>query len=298
MSPLDEASVPAPWHEGERAIQARLGVLGRMDKVGRRNIRGFMPDQHRIFFAQLPFLIIGSVDRHGWPWASLLAAPPGFATSPDDKTLHITARPVAGDPLADSLVSGTPLGILGIELPTRRRNRMNGHVGAVDATGFSVEVEQSFGNCPQYIQRREYVWAAPPAHPARAEPFTALDGAARQLIATADTAFVASASRADDPTTVQGIDVSHRGGRPGFIGFADDALIVPDYAGNRFFNTLGNLLVNPRAGLLFLDFARGDLLQVTGRTEIVWDGPEVQAFTGAERLWRFFPAHGRWLRGA
>jgi predicted pyridoxine 5'-phosphate oxidase superfamily flavin-nucleotide-binding protein len=298
MSPLDEASVPAPWHEGERAIQARLGVLERMDKVGRRNIRGFMPDQHRIFFAQLPFLIVGSVDRHGWPWASLLAAPPGFATSPDDKTLHIAAQPATGDPLAESLAPGAPLGILGIELPTRRRNRMNGHVAAVDAAGFSVEVEQSFGNCPQYIQRREYVWAAPPAHPATAEPFTVLDAPARQLIATADTAFVASASRADDPTTAQGIDVSHRGGRPGFIGLADDALVIPDYSGNRFFNTLGNLLVNPRAGLLFLDFARGDLLQITGRTEIVWDGPEVQAFKGAERLWRFHPAHGRWLRGA
>lgn len=298
MSPLDDASVSGPWHEGERAIQARLGVLERMDRVGRRNIRGFMPDQHRIFFAQLPFLIVGSVDHHGWPWASLLAGPPGFAKSPDDKTLHIAAQPVAGDPLADSLVSAAPLGILGIELPTRRRNRMNGHVDAVDAAGFSVAVEQSFGNCPQYIQRREYVWAAPPARPATAEPFTELDAAARQLITTADTAFVASASRADDPTTARGIDVSHRGGRPGFIGLADGALMIPDYAGNRFFNTLGNLLVNPRAGLLFLDFARGDLLQITGRTEIVWDGPEVQAFKGAERLWRFHPSHGRWLRGA
>ncbi len=298
MSPLDDASVSGPWHEGERAIQARLGVRERMDRVGPRNIRSFMPDQHRIFFAQLPFLVVGSVDRQGWPWASLLAGPPGFAKSPDDKTLHIATQPVTGDPLAESLVAGAPLGILGIELPTRRRNRMNGRIAELDAQGFTVAVEQSFGNCPQYIQRREYVWAAPPAHPASAEPFTALDPAARQLITTADTAFVASASRAEDPATPRGADVSHRGGRPGFIGIADDALVVPDYSGNRFFNTLGNLLVNPRAGLLFLDFERGDLLQITGRTEIVWDGPEVQAFKGAERLWRFYPSHGRWLRGA
>ena len=299
MSPLDDTPVSGPWHEGERAIQARLGMLERMDRIGRRNIRGFMPDQHRAFFAQLPFLIVGSVDRQGWPWASILAAPPGFARSPDERTLHIAAQPVAGDPLAESLLPGAPLGILGIELPTRRRNRMNGHISTVDATGVSVAVEQSFGNCPQYIQRREYVWAAPPAHPASAEPFTALDAAARALIETADTAFVASASRADDPTTARGIDVSHRGGRPGFIGIAaDGTLVIPDYAGNRFFNTLGNLLVNPRAGLLFLDFAHGDLLQITGRTEIVWDGPEVQAVKGAERLWRFTPSHGRWLRGA
>jgi len=299
MSPLDDTPVSGPWHEGERAIQARLGMLERMDRIGRRNIRGVMPDQHRAFFAQLPFLIVGSVDRQGWPWASILAAPPGFARSPDERTLHIAAQPVAGDPLAESLLPGAPLGILGIELPTRRRNRMNGHISTVDATGVSVAVEQSFGNCPQYIQRREYVWAAPPAHPASAEPFTALDAAARALIETADTAFVASASRADDPTSARGIDVSHRGGRPGFIGVAaDGTLVIPDYAGNRFFNTLGNLLVNPRAGLLFLDFAHGDLLQITGGTEIVWDGPEVQAVKGAERLWRFTPSHGRWLRGA
>ena len=299
MSPLDDTPVSGPWHEGERAIQARLGMLERMDRIGRRNIRGVMPDQHRAFFAQLPFLIVGSVDRQGWPWASVLAAPPGFARSPDERTLHIAAQPVAGDPLAESLLPGAPLGILGIELPTRRRNRMNGHISTVDATGVSVAVEQSFGNCPQYIQRREYVWAAPPAHPASAEPFTALDASARALIETADTAFVASASRADDPTSARGIDVSHRGGRPGFIGVAaDGTLVIPDYAGNRFFNTLGNLLVNPRAGLLFLDFAHGDLLQITGGTEIVWDGPEVQAVKGAERLWRFTPSHGRWLRGA
>jgi predicted pyridoxine 5'-phosphate oxidase superfamily flavin-nucleotide-binding protein len=270
-----------------------------MAHIGPRNIRGFMPDQHRRFFAQLPFLIVGSVDRQGWPWASLLAAPPGFATSPDPKMLHVAARPVAGDPLAEALAPDAPLGILGIELPTRRRNRMNGRITAVDAHGFSVAVEQSFGNCPQYIQRREYVWAAPPAHPPAVEPFSVLDAAAQALIQAADTCFVASASRADDPTTARGIDVSHRGGRPGFVGLAGDgALVIPDYMGNRFFTTLGNLVVNPRAGLLFLDFARGDLLQITGRTEIVWDGPQVQAFKGAERLWRIRPAHGRWLRGA
>ena len=53
------------------------------------------------------------------------------------------------------------------------------------------------------------------------------------------------------------------------------------------FNTIGNLLANPRAGLVVPDFRRGDLLSLTGTTEIVWDGPEVEAFAGAERLIRF-----------
>lgn len=304
MSPFDTRPAPAapsPWHEGERALQARLGVRERMEKLGPRNIRRFMPDQHRTFFAQLPFLLVGSVDRNGAPWASLLAGPPGFAISPDPTTLHIAAQPTAGDPLADAIAPGASLGFLGIELPTRRRNRMNGRIAAIDASGFSVAVEQSFGNCNQYIQRREYVWTAPPARAPRAQPFRALDDQALALIRNADTVFVASASSPEPsatPDAAHSVDVSHRGGRPGFIGVdGDGALVVPDYAGNRFFNTLGNLQINPRAGLLVPDFERNDLLQVTGRTEIVWDGPAVQAVHGAERLWRIQPDHGRWLRG-
>jgi predicted pyridoxine 5'-phosphate oxidase superfamily flavin-nucleotide-binding protein len=292
------APLPSPWHEGERLIQQRVGTAERMARVGSRAIRDFMPDQHRDFFAQLPFLVIGSVDAEGLPWASLLSGPPGFARSPDPRRLVIKAQPIADDPLQAALRPGAKLGILGIELPTRRRNRMNGRVVGIGETGFTVAVEQSFGNCPQYIQRRDYTSLVPRSP--RVESFTALDDSARALIAGADTCFVASFARGDDDASARyGIDVSHRGGRPGFIGIdGDGALVVPDYAGNGFFNTLGNLMVNPRAGLLFADFASGDLLQLSGTTTIVWDGPDLAAFAGAERLWRLAPVQGRWLRGA
>lgn len=56
-------------------------------------------------------------------------------------------------------------------------------------------------------------------------------------------------------------------------------------------NTLGNLLTNPRAGLLFIDFASGDLLHLSGTTELVFGGPEIAAFQGAERLWRLHVEH-------
>ena len=291
---------PSPWHEGERAVQAIVGSAERLARVGSRAIRPVMPDQHRQFFAQLPFLVVGSVDADDRPWASILAGAPGFAHSPDPQSLVIAARPVPGDPLDGALTLGAKLGILGIELPTRRRNRMNGRVVAVGAADFTVAVDQSFGNCPQYIQRRDYA-PTPASAPrsVRVESFTALDAAARALIAASDTCFVASFARGEEDTSRDGVDVSHRGGRPGFIGIdADGALVVPDYAGNGFFNTLGNLMVNPRAGLLFVDFASGDLLQVSGTTTIVWDGPERAAFAGAERLWRLAPTQGRWLRGA
>jgi len=293
----ERSNEPSPWHEGERAAQMRAGVAERMAVIGRRNIRSFMPDQHRQFFTQLPFVLVGSVDAAGWPWASVLTGLPGFVRSPDPVVLELAAHPVPGDPLERALAEDKALAILGIELPTRRRNRANGRVVNVDAEGFSVVVDQSFGNCPQYIQRRAYV-ELHPIDAVHVEPFTGLAESAADLIRSSDTFFVATAA-SRTPDARHGVDISHRGGRPGFVGVkADGTLVVPDYLGNRYFQTIGNMLVNPRAGLLFIDFARGDLLQVTGTTELVWEGPEVAAFQGAERMWRLRPERGQWLHGA
>jgi hypothetical protein len=156
-------------------------------------------------------------------------------------------------------------------------------------------VRQSFGNCPKYIQARAWEWTdgAPPPDTAMHER-SALSEEAHRLIADADTFFIATAAAnasAADAARADGVDVSHRGGTSGFVrvGVAADGateLTVPDFVGNFMFNTLGNLVVNPRAGLLFVDFARGDLLGLTGSVAIVWDGPEVEAFAGAQRLLR------------
>jgi predicted pyridoxine 5'-phosphate oxidase superfamily flavin-nucleotide-binding protein len=283
----------SPWHDGERALHGRLGIAERMEATGHHVIRSFMPDQHRGFFQQLPFILAGSTDRQGRLWASMLTGAPGFVTSPTPDRLEIAAVPVAGDPLAEALVPGAPLGLLGIELPTRRRNRANGRVAAAAADGVALAVEQSFGNCPKYIVKRDYAALAPQT-PVRVEPVTGLDTETRRLIGAAATFFVASSPGADGLP-----DASHRGGKPGFVAVDDrGALSVPDYSGNLFFNTLGNMLINPRAGLLFPDFATGDLLQLTGATELDWDGPAVASVPGAQHLWRFHPTGGQWLRGA
>lgn len=128
----------------------------RMAQVGAKVIRDYMPDQHRLFFAQLPFLVVGAVDGRGDPWAGALEGEPGFALSPDPVTLRVAAMPDADDPLADGLGPDRPLGLLGIELHTRRRNRMNGRIAAWDGKRFDVAVAESFGNCPQYIQARDF----------------------------------------------------------------------------------------------------------------------------------------------
>ena len=286
-----------PWHEGERAVQRRLGFAEHAEARG-GSIRDFMPDQHRAFFAQLPFAVLGALDPVGHPWATILTGEPGFLSSPDPRTLHIDAYPQDGDPAASGILPGARIGLLGIELSTRRRNRMNGRVIDTDVSGFTVMVEQSFGNCPQYIQRRDYGRRRPPSFP-EAEPLALGDAWAMSLIAAADTAFVASSTPPGTAQSGGGVDVSHRGGRPGFIRAAEDgAFEIPDYRGNRYFNTLGNLLAYPRAGLLIVDFASGDVLQMTGAAEIVWDGPGLGAAPAAERLWRLKPVRMLRLRGA
>ncbi|WP_419712732.1 pyridoxamine 5'-phosphate oxidase family protein [Pseudomonas sp. NFX224] len=277
----------SPWHAGEIQLQAHIGVSERMEVLGRRVIRDHMPDQHRTFYEQLPFMLYGAVDADGNPWASVLEGDAGFVQSPEPQLLQFSSLPAADDPA--QLDGGAAIGLLGIELHTRRRNRINGHIGAMTANGFAVTVDQSYGNCPQYIQLRQFR-SVPLADPATrpAQHFNELDDAAKAMIAEADTFFVASYVDVDG---VRSVDVSHRGGQSGFVQVEGDRLTIPDFAGNLFFNTLGNLLVNPRAGLLFIDFNSGDLLHLSGRTEIILDGPQVEAFQGAERLWTFHVEH-------
>lgn len=281
---------PSPFHPGEVTIQASLGVAERLEQLGKRVIRDAMPDQYREFYAQLPFIVMGAVDGTGDPWATLLAGAPGFMTSPDPKTLAFAHGLDPSDPAGAGLYGGAAIGLLGIELHTRRRNRMNGRVAINGTGGFAVTVEHAFGNCPQYIQLRDWELVRDPADMSGLAPAEALDPAdprAQAMIAAADTFFVASYI---DDAQGRHVDASHRGGKAGFVRInPDGSLTIPDFAGNLHFNTLGNFLLNPKAGLVFPDFATGDLLQLTGDAEVVLESDEIAAFQGAERLWTFRP---------
>lgn len=279
----------SPFHDGERALQARVGARDDMERFGRRVIRPYMPRQHRDFYEQLPFIVVGSVDPGGRPWASLLFGQPGFVSSADETSLSINLDTNPHDPVAPGLVTGSAIGLLGIELPTRRRNRVNGRITNRTGHTLSVQVDQSFGNCPQYIQSRDHEWVSDHSMTAApAEHAEGLDARDRALISRSDTFFVASFHFDRDEEAASGVDVSHRGGRPGFVDVAGNTLTIPDFTGNNHFNTLGNFLVNPLAGLVFLDFETGDMLFLSGRVELIWDVDERLAqFDGAERAWRF-----------
>ncbi|TWO67816.1 flavin-nucleotide-binding protein [Caenimonas sedimenti] len=275
------------WHAGEVALQQRVGSAERLAAAGPRVLRDHMPDQHREFFAELPFVLAGTLDAQGQPWASVLAGRPGFAHSPEPHLLRVDAAPLRHDPLDGAIADGMAIGLLGIQHHTRRRNRMNGWVRDSGPGGFTVEVGQSFGNCPKYIDPREFRHAPPGAAPAEVTEGEHLDEAARAIVRAATTFYIATAHpRARDSSDpAEGVDVSHRGGPAGFVRIGREGeLLVPDYLGNAFFNTLGNLQLEPRCGLLFLDAARRQRLYLAATASLQWDGPEVAAIPGAQRL--------------
>jgi predicted pyridoxine 5'-phosphate oxidase superfamily flavin-nucleotide-binding protein len=187
------------------------------------------------------------------------------------------------------------VGMLGIDFATRRRNRVNGRVAARDTQAFTLAVEESFGNCPKYIVQRR-LSVAPPSPPSAAFTLDGLGDAARALVARSDTMFIATSAGRE--AARGGVDISHRGGPAGFVQAEGNVLTVPDFTGNHYFNTLGNLLLEPRGALLFIDFSGGDLLQLQGRTEVLWNMADGARMPAAERHWRLHVQRGQLRRDA
>jgi uncharacterized protein len=245
-----------PFHEGEKALQRRAGVREQAQAVGAIVESALFPSARR-FLAGQRILVAASLDAQGRPWASLLTGDPGFVQAVDETLLRIAAVPVPGDPLAANLNARPELGLLAIDLRTRQRLRVNGR-GVLRDDGIFVSVAEVYGNCPKYIRPREIARADAEA-PGTRRVASGLTRVQRALVARADTFFIASAHHR------AGADASHRGGPPGFVTVRRDGGIgFPDFPGNNMFNTLGNLTVDPRVGLLFVDFETGGVLQLTG----------------------------------
>lgn len=275
----------SPFHSGEHHVQSLLGVRG-VEQWARQVIRDYLPEQHREFYTTQPFLIVSARDKAGQPWVTLLhgSGSDGFVVSPDPKHLVITASRVTGDVLEHAFEVGSDVGILGIEPATRRRNRVNGRIVAVDAQSFTFRVEQSFGNCPQYIHQRA-THRVEEKLKLQVQRSTRLSQHQKAWIAAADTFFIASGYRGEGESASFGLDASHRGGEAGFVSVLSDAsLSFPDYAGNNHFNTFGNLVLDPRVGLLFVDIKTGSLLQISGTAIIDWHPEQARPTADTRRL--------------
>ena len=287
-------TAPDVFHEGERYIQERAAERD----VALRNeglVAQSIPLRAIPFLAQQRMIAIGSVDEHGVVSASVFFGMPGLITSADGETVVIDRTRIhrsSDDPAWSNLRVDADVGMLAIELESRRRLRINGVVLRVDDKRIHVNVREAYPNCPKYIQRRRLRDDVPSRHddpPPRASGVS-LDEARSLLIERSDTLFVASRH----PT--RGVDISHRGGTPGFVRTLDpNRLQLPDYRGNGMFNTLGNFAVDDGAGLVFVDFDRGSLLQMTGTASVHFgETARPRQPTGSTgRYWSFHIARWR-----
>ncbi len=284
---LNEITKDSPFHEGEKIIQKEMGVRDKMEKIGRKVIRDHLPEQHQKFYENQPFIIAATMDFQGNPWVSILAGKPGFIKAKDSRNLLIDFSLLRNDPFLENIKNNPYIGLIGIEFATRRRNRVNGRA-QIKGNQVLVEVQQSFGNCPKFIQARNWEWMENHEEWRKGggiKESEGLDKKMSNIISNADTFFIASAFVSDNEKQHNGADASHRGGKPGFVQVLNQStLLFPDYAGNFHYNTLGNLIKNPKSGLLFWDFTHQSIIQLIGKTEILWDQKGVP---GAERMIQF-----------
>ena len=261
------------YHPGELAVQRLAGVTGQAARLAGMVGAGQLSGGLGAFLAGRTFAALSARDRDGTPWVSPLIGAPGFLEVAGPTALHVHYRLPKADPLHD-LAPGQPVGLVVMEFAIRRRARINGTLLAVDGDVLTIGVEQAYGNCPQYIQSRHTVPTAP-VDDGAARTGSTLDAADVALIRGADTFFLGTHHR------THGSDASHRGGTPGFVRVEDDGTLWwPDYPGNNMFNSLGNIAENGEAALLFVDFAGGIALHLTGRAEVAWTDHEIPGDDG------------------
>lgn len=257
---------PTEWgfHDGELTVQQRAGVRADAERLTgmlapaelRGGIVGFLADR--------TFAVITARDDAGSLWSSPLNGDSGFLTVTSPTTLRIRTNVAHGDPL-DAAPASQSVGLVVMEFAARRRLRINGTLTGSYNDGLTVEVEQAYGNCPQYIQQR--VLAPNPGSRPELEELRSdveLAGEDTAQIKAADTFFLGTTH----PT--RGKDAAHRGGPAGFVRLEGNDVWWPDYPGNSMFNSFGNLTIDPTAALLFVDFDSGRTLQLSGTASIEW----------------------------
>jgi uncharacterized protein len=251
------------WHAGERAVQERLGGTELADRL-LGGIRAELPDAGVRFVRRQPWLLLAGHRPDGKLWTSVVSGLPGFLDADPPGVLTVAASPGPDDPLVAAIAEGAPVGTIALDPAHRRRLRVNGRLRA-QAGGFAVEIHQALSNCPQHIRRRALDPAWQPRAAEAVSDSAALTAAQEAWLATADTAFIATAG-ADGSA-----DLSHRGGDPGFLTVAGGRISWDELPGNNMYLTLGNLEQVGRAALLVIDFATGATLYLTGDCEVSYD---------------------------
>lgn len=272
------------FHAGEIVVQQRVGEEAQAARNGRMMADAIVPGAIR-FIENQSFLLVSSQNGEGQVWVSVISGEPTYCKVLDERTLEMDTRRIRSNPLDAFWINtqaNASIGMLFIELATRRRFRVNGIV-AFEPNKLVVSVQQAYPNCPKYIQRRQVTMGDQPTYSLGSQTGTELTQELIGWISAADTFFVGSSDK-------QGrMDASHRGGPPGFVRILDSrTLRIPDYPGNSMYNTLGNFMANPKAGLLFVDFEQHRTLQLTGSAQIIWQSEDATQETGGTGRWWLF----------
>ncbi|MEM9451562.1 MAG: pyridoxamine 5'-phosphate oxidase family protein [Cyanobacteria bacterium P01_E01_bin.6] len=295
-------------HEGELLVQQHKYTPNELTQQIPNYINTNMPQQQAEFYAGLSYLPLAILDNKGRPWVSILVAKSmndssvGIKVS-DNNEMNIVAQMNHLDPFI-RILKQTDLNIknkrtlfagVGVDFSNRRRNKLSGIITAasVDSAGqlsLSLKSDEHLGNCPKYITIRSL-------EPCLRQAEVSLDqfdlctsklpASCKETINQASSVFLATKHVPDDETSIdeqRDMGLNHRGGAPGFVRVYEDIekdadgeecisiyLVLPDYSGNRFYQSLGNIQTNKQVGLAIPDFNNGNMLYVTGEAENLFD---------------------------
>lgn len=259
------------FHEGELAVQRRMGVDHASRRMADYVTQSTLQDPSHRFLTQRPLVAAAYTDLDGLLRLTLLWGPTGFIRILDDHKVRIS--PTGGVPtgLDDALEDGGRLGITALDVTRRRRAKLKG-IAWSDGEHLHLSVTRTYASCPKHIQRRTL--------PATASPIagcatTSVGGTheIRAAIAATDTAFIATTH------TTTGPDAAHRGGNAGFLTSDRDTLHWTEYPGNNMYNSLGNLELDRRLALLAIDFTNGTTTEISGTATVVHEPQPVVVLT-------------------
>jgi uncharacterized protein len=277
------------YHSGEREAQR---LAGEQDIADAREgmVRPAIPRQVFDWLTEQTLLAIATMGAEGHLWTTVIPGKAGFLHA-DANGSHLWIDRAMPTSVLTNLKGDGRVGLLAIDLVSRQRMRINGTATALPS-GLHVSVQEAFFNCPKYITRR----VAQPSDPSNAPAQHNGDHLLAehlQLLSETDVLFLAT-THPD-----RGLDVSHRGGDPGFVQLLPDGRIrLPDYPGNSLFNSLGNLLIDPRIALAIPNLLTGTILQITGSATIQWhDRDEEDSTGGTHRFVDIVPTAWRMEEG-
>lgn len=275
------------FHQGELFVQKKMGVDHLTKRLERGISNELMPIAQQ-FIGNQSMVFISSLDENNQVWVSFLVSSSSCVEIIDGATIRMNTSEIISskdDVFFKNIEQNSTVGMLFIELGTRRRFRVNGILNMDNKSQITITVGQAYGNCPKYIQRRILNQTQAISNESKNEPYkgSKLTAIESNIIINADTFFVGSMNKNKH------LDASHRGGNRGFVTLLDNSTLkIPDYPGNNMYNTLGNFAEHPNAGLLFIDFEDNSTLQLNGKATLLFDQNSEEDLISSGNTGRFW----------